>query len=62
MEETVIRRIKAVADYIRDTKISVGDVDTIKRLLGCAETLEGLAEEMAAQLAEGVEKNEADHQ
>lgn len=62
MDAGMITELRAVADYIRETRIPMGELEAIKRLLGCAETLDGLAGRMEAALAKEEKQNEAEHQ
>ena len=62
MDESMIAELRAVADYIRETRIQLGELEAIKRLLGCAETLDGMAGRMEAALTEEEKQNEADNQ
>lgn len=47
MDKTkIISNLQSVAEYLKATKIPVGELDAIKRILGCVSTLENLAEEL----------------
>lgn len=61
MDANMVAELKAVSNYIRETRIQLGELEAIKRLLGCAETLDGMAGRMEAALAEE-KQNEADNQ
>lgn len=52
--KTIITKLHAIADHIRGTRIPIGEKAAIERLLGCAETLDDMAEEL--------KQNEADNQ
>lgn len=55
MDKTkIITKLHAIADHIRGTRIPIGEKTAIERLLGCAETLDDMAEEL--------KRNEADNQ
>ena len=62
MDKSMITELKAVSNYIRETRIQLGELEAIKRLLGCAETLDAMADRMEAALAEEEKQNEADNQ
>lgn len=42
----IITQVQSVAEYLKSTKIPIGETDAIKRILGCVTTLENLAEEL----------------
>lgn len=52
MDANMVAELRAVSNYIRETKIQLGELEAIKRLLGCAETLDAMADRMEAALAE----------
>ena len=43
---SIINTLEGVAVYLKATRIQISEVEAIKRLLGCAETLENLAAEL----------------
>lgn len=47
MDKTkIMNSLQSVAEYLKSTKIPVGELEAIKRILGCVSTLENLAEEL----------------
>lgn len=47
MDKTkIISNLQGVAEYLKATKIPVGELEAIKRILGCVSTLENLVEEL----------------
>lgn len=45
-KSTIIDKLEGVAAYLKATKIHVGELEAIKRILGCVTTLENLAVEL----------------
>lgn len=53
--EKVVSNLKAYAEYLRRTRLPVGEKEAIERVLNCAFCLEKLAKEIETD-------DEADHQ
>ena len=45
-QTTIISKIQSVSEYLKATRIPIGETEAIKRILGCVTTLENLAEEL----------------
>lgn len=46
MDQQTIAKIRACAQYLRETRLPIGELEAIDRLLGCVQTLETIAKEM----------------
>lgn len=50
--QTISNKLKAYADFLRRTRIQIGEVETIERLNACAVSLENMAKELAEETKE----------
>ena len=47
-KEQIINTLMASARYLRETRLPIGEVESIERILGCARAIEDMAEELKA--------------
>jgi hypothetical protein len=45
-KSNIVTKLQSVSEYLKATKIPVGETDAIKRILGCVSILEKLAVEI----------------
>lgn len=45
--EQIAKRLTACAAYLEETRLPIGEKETIERLLGCSAALKEIAKEMA---------------
>lgn len=55
-KSNIVTKLQSVSEYLKATKIQVGELEAIKRILGCVTILEKLAEEIKNSEADN--KNE----
>ena len=48
-KQTIITKLKAHAEYLRKTRVPVGEAEVVDRLVACAASLDNLANELAAE-------------
>ena len=47
--KTISNKLKAYADFLRKTRVQIGEVETIERLNACANSLDKMANELAEE-------------
>lgn len=45
--QTISQKLRAYADFLRKTRVPIGEVDVIERLNACANSLDSMAKEIA---------------
>lgn len=45
-KQMISNRLKAYADFLRKTRLALGELEAIERLNGCANSLEQMAKEL----------------
>lgn len=58
----IVNKLRTAAEYLKGTRICIGEKDAIERLLGCALALENLAADIEAEEVKEAKPDEADHQ
>lgn len=50
--QTISNKLRAYADFLRKTRVPIGEVDVIERLNACANSLDSMAKEVLDETKE----------